>query len=87
MEGRWLTFFEDGTRRSAGEYREGLKAGEWTFYYEDGAPNRVEQHMPGSWEVKWTAYREKGQKWAEGTLLGHWDIAGRDQGTMEALLR
>lgn len=39
--------------------------------YEEGKKNREEVHTAGSKEQRWTAWRSDGQKWAEGTLVGH----------------
>lgn len=52
-EGRWQSYYEDGTLASEGDYIAGMRTGEWNFYYPNGKQQwrgSYRQHrMHGDW--------------------------------------
>ena len=39
--GEWMNYYEDGTLKSTGNYKDGYQVGEWKFYHENGSLKEI----------------------------------------------
>lgn len=61
-DGAWKDFYPDGSLKSEGTYKHGLKYGNWLFYHENGQKSQTgaygDQELP---KGQWIWYYENGQ--------------------------
>jgi antitoxin component YwqK of YwqJK toxin-antitoxin module len=63
--GRAMTWYENGSPASEGEYRDGLKEGEWLFWHPNGQlSGRGSFHLDKP-EGLWTTWHDNGRKATE----------------------
>jgi len=60
-QGKWTEFFENGSKKAEGTYKDNKKIGNWKFYYKNG---QIEQegkyNNKGNAEGEWKRYFENG---------------------------
>jgi antitoxin component YwqK of YwqJK toxin-antitoxin module len=80
-----VTWFANGSKAMAGEYRDGVKEGEWSFWHENGQLSGRGEFSGGKPEGVWVTWHDNGLKESEGSYVGglhhgrftHWDRGGR----------
>jgi sulfatase modifying factor 1 len=68
FSGSVFEFYENGTEKLNGRYRNGIKNGKWTWWNEDGGTNSTGSYKNGLQNGIWKYYYENGQKESEGTF-------------------
>ena len=70
--------YANGSIKSEGYYKNGVKTGKWNYYYEVGGKESVRYYdSKGLPNGKWTYWYQNGQKWNtvsynKGEIDGHW---------------
>jgi len=72
LDGTWLkngietTWFENGKKKTEGEYQNGKKVGTWISWYENGVIGQKGTYQNDKKEGLWTKYYRNGNKGSEG---------------------
>ncbi len=77
LHGFYRSYYEDGTRKEFGQYRDGVRVGEWVSAYADGQVRKRGRYEGGKEHGLWVSYRRDGQvRWqrsfAHGRKSGPW---------------
>ena len=67
FSGSVFEFYENGTEKLNGRYRNGLKNGKWEWWSATGIKDSLGTYKDGNQDRKWTYWYENGEKWKEGT--------------------
>jgi antitoxin component YwqK of YwqJK toxin-antitoxin module len=60
-QGKWTEFYENGTKKAEGSYKDNKKIGYWKFYYKNGKIEQEgEYNNKGNTEGEWKRYFENG---------------------------
>lgn len=75
--GYFRSYFEDGTYKKVGQYRDGRRVGEWRDMYRNGQTRKAGNYRDGEEHGKWVAYRKDGRvRWErtyeDGKKSGRW---------------
>ena len=76
QQGRWKFFFEDGSLKSEGDFKDGKREGEWVFYYRDGKVQQRGGYKNDKPVGDWKWYYPSGNPLREESFT-----AGREDGT------
>lgn len=68
LNGRYLSFYSNGSLSTKGYYKKDLSDSVWFFYFENGNEKATGNFTLGVQEGKWVYYFENGNKKAEGLL-------------------
>ena len=79
-----MTWYEDGSKASAGDYRNGVKEGLWCFWHKNGRISGRGIFRNGNPDGIWTSWYDNDQKESEGSYFEgkhhgqfiHWDSSG-----------
>lgn len=74
QNGYFKSFYENGAKRTEGQYDHGNKIGVWTTWYENGHKKGQMDWVKGNPEGTVYEWYESGQQ----KNVGHWKNAGRD---------
>ncbi len=58
FEGQWKLFYESGTLKAEGEYKDSERTGEWIFYHENGKIQHKGKYLNGLPQGEWKWYYE-----------------------------
>ena len=65
--GKWTFYYENGKKKEALTYKDGIKVGQWTKWHENGQKMYAETYKDGKNDGLWAAWNKNGQKTSEGT--------------------
>jgi antitoxin component YwqK of YwqJK toxin-antitoxin module len=86
-----VTWYANGSKALAGEYREDLKEGQWSYWHENGQLSGHGNFSEDKPEGTWVTWHDNGQKESEGFYVEglhsgrftHWDRSGRIEQVLE----
>ena len=84
-KGLWVSWYEDGQKKTSGRYQDNLKEGAWTVWYQNGRRMQKGYYQQDNKEGVWIYWYGNGKKKEAGRYnLDHrverwsfWDAAGR----------
>ena len=59
--GDWTLYWQEGSRKAAGPYLEGVRDGAWVFYAKDGRVEQEGGYRKGEWHGRWKWYHDSGR--------------------------
>lgn len=59
--GHWINYYEDGSKESEGNYKNGRKEGKWIYYFADGSLEQEGFFKNGKLDGKWLWYYKGGK--------------------------
>jgi uncharacterized protein len=63
--GEWKDFYEDGSIRCQGSYKNNRREGKWLFYFEDGNVEQIGNYLNGLEHGEWKRYYSGGEIFVE----------------------
>jgi len=68
IEGKYIHWWQNGLKRSEGQYQNGKQQGRWTYWHDNGEKGNEGQYQEGKEQGPWTYWYKSGAKLCEGQL-------------------